>query len=92
MNAVRLPDLPGKTPGVVAVHTDERGRTTATLQCERCYALETPKILVLMETHFHTRGDDRRRLCRACRIELFKDCTCDGCKDDRDMSHKVVKS
>lgn len=84
MTSIRLPDLPGKTRGIVAVRTDSvTGRTRYTLQCERCYTLETPDHLVLMKTHFHTRGDDRRRLCPDCRKDLFPDCTCDGCKTDR---------
>jgi hypothetical protein len=84
MTSVRLPDVPGKAPGVVAVRTDSvSGRTRYTLQCERCFELETPDHLVLMKTHFHTRGDDRRRLCPTCRRELFPDCACDGCKTDR---------
>jgi len=83
MSAVRLPDLEGKVRGIVGVEQDARGRNRYTLQCENCLALETPEHLVLMNTHFHTRGDDRRRLCPECRIELFPDCSCDGCRIDR---------
>lgn len=61
------------------------GKTRYTLQCQNCAALETPKYLVLMETKFHTRTSDRRRLCQECRWELFarNGCMCDGCDDDR---------
>lgn len=78
-----LPTLPGKTRGVVAVTQDEKGRNVYTLQCENCYALETPHMLVLMRSKFHSLGNDRRRLCEDCRRTIFADCGCFQCKEER---------
>lgn len=77
----RLPDLPGMARGIVG-----RTGTRYTLQCERCFELETPQILVLMQTHFHARpqGEDNPRLCTACRIATYPDCNCDYCQEDRE--------
>lgn len=75
----RLPDLPGKARGVVG--WDEHGYT---LQCERCHATEQPKILILMTFKFHNRHrGDNPRLCRPCRVNVYAECGCHSCKDDR---------
>ncbi|NKG21074.1 hypothetical protein [Paeniglutamicibacter terrestris] len=84
----RLPDLPGCVRGIVGMTTNAKGRNVYTLQCEECLALETPTHLVLMKTHFHSRGDDRRRLCPDCRVHLFPDCICDHCREDRQSRAK----
>lgn len=78
-----LPTLPGKVRGVVGVALDKKGRNVYTLQCENCFALETPYILSQMRSHFHRAGDDRRRLCEDCRSTVFADCECFACKEDR---------
>jgi hypothetical protein len=78
-----LPTLPGKTRGVVAVSVNAKGRNIYTLQCENCYALETPEILTQMKSHFHLSGDDRRRLCEDCRRTVFAECECFQCKEER---------
>lgn len=77
---VRLPDIPGKVRGLVGMRQEKGRRMIYTLQCERCLALEVTDHLVLMQTHFHTRGNDPRRLCPDCRAELFPGCTCSGCR------------
>lgn len=81
--AAALPTLPGMTRGIVGVTTDDKGRKFYTLQCENCYELETPRILVLMKAKFHRMGDDRRRLCPGCRSTVFADCDCFACKEER---------
>lgn len=78
-----LPTLPGKVRGVVGVVSDERGRDLYTLQCENCFALETPSVLMLMKTYFHRAGEDRRRLCAECRAAIFADCECFDCHERR---------
>jgi len=80
----RLPDLPGKAPGVVAVREGPRGKLY-TLQCESCFTTEEPEHLILMTIHFHARSRDgyNPRLCRACRAIAYSDCICDNCREDR---------
>lgn len=78
-----LPTLPGCVRGIVGVAKDAKGRSVYTLQCENCYALETPEMLILMKTRFHSLGNDKRRLCAGCRVEAFKDCGCYACKEER---------
>lgn len=80
----RLPDLPGKAPGIVAVRRGPRGNLY-TLQCERCFAIEEPELLTQMTIHFHFRSQDsvNPRLCRGCRAAAFPDCICDYCHEDR---------
>lgn len=82
-----LPTLPGYVEGIVAElpGAGHRGRTLYTLQCAHCLALETPQIVVLMQTHFHPRSpkDNNPRLCRACRVRAYPDCNCYTCETDR---------
>jgi hypothetical protein len=80
----RLADLPGMAPGIVGVREDG-GRKFYTLQCERCFKTEEPKILVLMTFHFHARSrkGENPRLCRDCRLSVYSDCTCYYCVEDR---------
>lgn len=85
---VRLPDLPGKVRGIVGIRVSEKGRAVYTLQCENCFALETTEHLVLMQTKFHRRGADPRRLCPDCRLAIFPECTCDSCQENRKRTTK----
>jgi hypothetical protein len=80
----RLPDMPGKAPGVVGVRESPRGKVY-TLQCERCFATEEPEHLLYMTIHFHPRSRDgeNQRLCRYCRIAANPDCICDYCHEDQ---------
>lgn len=78
-----LPTLPGKVRGVVGVAVDGKGCNVYTLQCEGCFALETPHILTQMKARFHLAGEDRRRLCEDCRATVFADCGCFQCKEER---------
>lgn len=82
-NTGRLPDLPGKAPGVVNVREGKREKLY-TLQCEECFTTEEPEHLVLMTIHFHARSRDGEnpRLCRDCRLAANPGCICDSCRDD----------
>lgn len=80
----RLPDMPGKTRGIVGLRVDDRGRNRYTLQCENCLATEEPEHLVFLTFKFHTHHQgENPRLCPSCRLDRYaKTCTCDGCQED----------
>lgn len=60
MSADLLPTIPGYAHGVV-------GLDPTRLQCDACGAIETPDILILMQTKFYGfRRGDLRRLCESC--------------------------
>ena len=83
---VRLPDLPGMVRGIVAVDRSGK-RPVYTLQCERCYATEQPVPLVSMTIRLHTRHKgDSPRLCLPCLVDVYADCDCEYCREDRGLS------
>ncbi|MCS3779354.1 hypothetical protein [Tsukamurella ocularis] len=54
-----LPTLPGMVSGIVATGTDERGKTTATVQCATC--LRTATDIVILAVNWADFGGDGDR-------------------------------
>ena len=80
----KLPDLPGKAPGVVKVWADPvTGKPRTTLQCWECLELEEPEILILMQSKFITCGNvpSGRRMCKTCRHKHYRECDSFRCKE-----------
>ena len=69
-----LPTLPGRIQGIVGKRDTEDGRYAWDLQCQRCFAVETPKHLIIMRFKFpacteQTYGQ-RTRICPDCHQEI----------------------
>ena len=68
-----FPTLPGRAQGIVAVRGEKGDNYRFDLQCQDCYDIETPKILVMMTFQFPPCQEPRRRLCPDCHKQI-----CDG--------------
>lgn len=82
-----LPTLPGLVAGIVGEFPGQgsRGRTLFHIQCSRCFIVEKVDIMPITTIRFHAASTDQknRRLCAPCRIEVYADCSCWACDDDR---------